>query len=305
MKKTVLRRMMIGFLAILTVVVMSGCGYLTQKRRPADDPKEETAQNDDTKSSDDDEEKSVAEDDGKKEYVDPADVPMALTDPDKYEGKYIKLAGMATSVLERGDEKFYLTAYHDINDSSQEFNICLDNTQNIKADDFFVIDGRIEGTTGTLKDVYINEKSLLISAEEVTVTSYTEAMVPTQKELIPQGAAMDQNGLVLTVDKVEFAEQETRLFITVVNNTSSTCSLFSNISTIVQDAQQFEPEMIDPRSKYVELPDEFSPGVTASGVLVYPPLNAEKEFTLTINAFSDDMLELQFDPYVLKVSPQG
>jgi hypothetical protein len=320
MKKHVLRWIIIGILTIFTAFSLVSCGkednndkketreededdfWAEDSDKEDSDTEEATPEEDEEEEDDAKDKKKVAEkDSGDKEYIDESDLDAFFLDPDQFKGKYIKLSGKVTSELEKGEDKYYLTAYHDVENFEKQFNVAIDEAQEISTDEFFIIEGRIEGATQQMEDIYLTEDIPLISAKTVKATSYMEAFAPAEKTIEPK-MPVDQYGFVVTIDKIEFSKKETRLYITAANNSATNCSLYEFNSKVVQNGQQFESADAGYDSNYPELPDEILPGVSASGIFVFPPLDSGTEFDITMEGYSSNYEE-DFAPYTYKITP--
>ena len=82
----------------------------------------------------------------------------------------------------------------------------------------------------------------MINAVSIERQSYMAAVVPTISEIVPENAMSEQNGIVLKVDKVEFAEKETRIYLTESNSSADKFSMWVYSIKIVQNGQQIEQD---------------------------------------------------------------
>ena len=126
-----------------------------------------------------------------------------------------------------------------------------------------------------------------------------DAVVPTVSEIIPEDASLDQNGVIISVDKIEFAEKETRVYITEQNNSGETFNLYSFNAVILQDGQQIEPDsssMSRYNGDYPEVSSDLRSGATSSGVIIFPAMDSSIGFTFEIEGHSDDF-HMDFEPY--------
>jgi hypothetical protein len=63
-----------------------------------------------------------------------------------------------------------------------------------------------------------------LTLSTVTVTTYAEVVAPSEKT-IKINESKDQHGYEVTIEKIEFANAETRVYLTINNNGSSNFSV--------------------------------------------------------------------------------
>ncbi|HEX7097184.1 MAG TPA: hypothetical protein VF183_14965, partial [Acidimicrobiales bacterium] len=111
------------------------------------------------------------------------------------------------------------------------------------------------------------------------------------------GAAQDQHGVVVSVDRVEYAPDETRVFVTLTNNSGHNAAMYDFNAKALRGSEQFEPET---NFEYPQIPSDVLPGVVASGVIAFPPMDPAPELTVVLEARNDNY-RLDFTPYSFTV----
>ncbi|MBE6019708.1 MAG: hypothetical protein E7230_05195 [Clostridiales bacterium] len=231
-------------------------------------------------------------------YIEESDFDAALHDGDAFKGKWIKITGQVFSVEKDGDT-IAIQAWYDIENYDQSFLVYADKESvgAVKEDDFISVDGEIAGTF-TGENMLGGEVTLLeINAETVVVGGYDDVYAPAEstKEI---GETKDQYGLSVTLDRVEFAKNEARVYITVKNDTGDSASVYTYSAKAIQDGKQFEHEY----NYYTEDLDidEVLDGATKEGVIRFKGLDPDKPFKLTIEAYSDNW-DLEIEDFVFEV----
>jgi hypothetical protein len=97
---------------------------------------------------------------------------------------------------------------------------------------------------------------------------------------------------------VEFATDETRVFVTVANGSSSQASFYDFNAKAVQGSKQFDPESFG--SDYPEVQSEILAGVSSSGVIVFPAMSPSAQTSIYLEAGSDDF-SVDFSPFVFTI----
>ena len=239
------------------------------------------------------------------EYVD--NIKAVASDPDAYAGKYIKFSGKA-SVTDETDETYGLQVYvdPDYNDSvlvEVPKDLVSDS---ISTDDYLSIDAKIEGAFEGQTVMGVDSTWARLTAIAVEKTTYMEAFAPTVKELSPN-VSVDQNGFVVTVDKVEYADSETRVYLNVTNNSGYNTSYGVYSIRLIQDGQQIEQDQSSSSAymgDYPQLSYDVSAGASTSGVLVFPAIDQTKNFQVIVPDTFSDNYDLEFSDYTLDVTVQ-
>jgi len=79
----------------------------------------------------------------------------------------------------------------------------------------------------------------------------------------------------VTLQKVEFAEQETRVYLKVDNNGSDNFSVYSFNSKITQDGKQFG-EQDNWEAEYPQIQTDLLVGNSTEGIIVFPTLEPSR-----------------------------
>ena len=241
-----------------------------------------------------------------KEYISETEIADLFTTPDNFKGKYVKLSGKVFVEPEKDGDEVALQVWNDPQNAEKNFIVYYKGDTSLKTNDYIEVDGKI---TGELKgeNAFGGEVTApMIEADTLELKSYMEVVVPTISEIVPENAVSEQNGVSLKVDKVEFAEKETRVYITESNSSSDNCSISVYDIKILQNGQQINQDsssMSAYDGNYAELPYDLLAGASASGVLVFPALDSSTNFQVHIEAYSDNW-EVEFSPFVIDVPVQ-
>ena len=163
--------------------------------------------------------------------------------------------------------------------------VYTDCIEGIDKNDYVLVDGKIEGTlVGTNAFGGKIENTLIVDAK-VTKCSYMDVVTPTIAEILP-AASQDQNGMIVTADKLEYAEDETCVYVTIKNDTeyNFTCSSYS--SKLVMDGQQIDRNK-DSMTLYKtlelnELSYEVMAKTSASGTIIFPAIEKNESFQFVL-----------------------
>ena len=220
----------------------------------------------------------------KKEYVKDSEINKVIKDPDSYKGKYIKITGQILDAQRDGDT-LGIQVWHDVKNQDQMFIAYMDTDEKINEDDYVIVDGKIEGTFEGENAFGGEVQALEISAEKIEKSNYIDVVAPTvsTKEV---DKSSEQHGVTFTVSKVEFAESETRIYITVKNDSKDEVSIYSDQAKVIQDGKQFEPGY-NYEAEYPTI-DEVAAGASKDGIICTKALDPEKAIKVVIEPLSDN-----------------
>ncbi|MGN8937586.1 hypothetical protein [Bittarella sp. HCP28S3_D9] len=189
-----------------------------------------------------------------REYIDTAELPRVYADPAGYRGKHVKLVGRAISMLERhtGESSFLFIpeGY-----SSPIAVHSADSSLQIEEGDILLVDGKFWSTKNTGTDLPH------LAAADLTHSAYKDAFRPTLKE-ISLALTQVQEGCSVTVEKVEFAKEETRLYLRIQNTGGASISYWNGY--LVQGGPS-TPKHTTPRPATRSFPATFCPASPPSG----------------------------------------
>ena len=226
----------------------------------------------------------------RREYIDTAELPRVYADPAGYRGKYVKLVGRSISALERhtGESSFLFIP----EGSSSPIAVhSADPSLQIEEGDILLVDGKFWSTKNTGTDLPH------LAAAGLTHSTYKDAIRPTLKEIDP-ALTQTQEGCSVTVEKIEFADEETRLYLRIQN--TGRASISYQAGYLAQDGAQYA-ETYNVEARYEALPDDILPGVTATGVVVFPALKDPGALQIYLQILSEDHA-VDFEPFVFSLS---
>lgn len=242
-----------------------------------------------------------------KEYLSETEIANLFSDPESYKGKYVKLSGKIFNGPDTAENYVAYQAWHDAQNSTNDFVFGMENPEeDFNVDDYVIVDGRITGTFEGTNAFGTTIECPQIDAISIEKQSYMDAVVPTIKEITPENAVSEQNGISLKVDKIEFAEKETRVYLTETNASADKFSFSVYDIKITQNGQQISQDMSSMSSyegEYPELSYEILPNASSSGVLVFPPIDSSAGFQIYAEGYSDNW-ELEFAPFTIDISAQ-
>ena len=246
---------------------------------------------------------SVEESVENREYVSVDEIERAIAYPDEYKGKYIKISGriFATPNTDEGYVAFQM--FHDVENSKGNIVVLYetDNVNELDGYEYVTVDGKITGAHSGKNAFGGTITGVNVLAASVEKANYIDVVSPTLKELNVE-QVVNQHDYSILVEKVEFAEKETRVYVSVENNGSDKFYFYNFNVKLIQDGNQYEPQY-NYDADYEEVQSELLVGAKSSGIIVFPSIDNNKEFKIHIEASSNNWNE-NFENYVFEVGKE-
>ena len=231
-------------------------------------------------------------------YLEGSDIEAAISDGDAYKGKWIKITGKVFNMDTDGD-KIAIQAWYDPVNANQPFMVYAtkDMAGSVNNDDYISVDGEITGVFTGENMMGGEVKNLMINAESIKVGTYDElyAVAESTKTV---GETQDQHGVKLTLDRIEYAKGEARVYVTVKNESGYTASIYTFDAKAIQDGKQFNHE--DNYEAGYDDMGEILDGASKEGIIRFKGLDPEKPVKIQIGAYSDNF-DIQMEDYVFDV----
>lgn len=211
------------------------------------------------------------------------------TSPDNFKGRTFEFPGKVLDVEKDGSD-LYLQVYQDIeNYENNTIVVYKDADVSVKADDFVRVTGTIDGVFSGENALGGEIEAPQMTASKVEKIDAMEAFPATKTVEVDQ--TVTKGSYEATVSKVDFTDKETRIYLTVKNNSSAEFDNYPDQGVIVQDGKQYESEW---NEYYPEPSTELKAGVTSESVIAFKKVE-EADFTYSFEGYSDDYDEVSFE----------
>ena len=167
----------------------------------------------------------------------------------------------------------------------------------VKENDYIRVDGKIDGTFTGENMMGGEVTAILIKADSLEVGSYDELYAPAESTKTV-GETQDQHGVKLTLDRIEYAKGEARVYVTVKNESGYKASIYTFDAKAIQDGKQFNHE--DNYEAGYDDMGEILDGASKEGIIRFKGLDPEKPVKIQIGAYSDNF-DIQMEDYVFDV----
>lgn len=195
---------------------------------------------------------------------------LAINDVYRYGGVPAVLTGRVTQTFDYSPSESGFLMYTDP-EAQQGLAVIGPSPVTVKKDDYVRVEGKVQGNyQGTLPTGQ-GFSGARVAATTVKVITREAAVAPAIKT-DRVSKPLTQNGVVVTLDRVELAKQETRVYLNVTNGAAQPIILNPGSIRLVQSEQQYEPKTLQ-NSGYPQLPAMLVPGAKADAVFVFSAIS--------------------------------
>lgn len=222
------------------------------------------------------------------------------SNPSKYKNKSLELVGKVFSDPEYDSGAVYFQMWGDPENSDMNTFVKYDgNDVDIESGIYVKVSGIVNGTSSGVNAFGAKVTAPKITADSVEIISYQDAVHPALHTIVPSEPTQTQRGYSVTVEKIELAERQTRVYIKVENGGSDKFNLYSFNSTIIQNGKQYDEER-DYNSDYPDVQTGLNVGVTTEGIFCYPAIE-NSDFQLILNGSSENYRE-KLNPFTFDIT---
>lgn len=242
----------------------------------------------------------IVDENGNPVFVELTD--LVYTNADQYLGHYVNVQGKVFQNLGDNGEAKGVQVWIDPNNCEQNLMIHYTTDESFKDGDYIICTGYIK-EIHTYTNTYGTELSVpLIYSTDLRSASYIEVMSPTVSTITPENLTYEKYGYSITVDKIEFADNETRLYLTTTNNGNATMYIDTYSSVIVQNEKQYK-SVTNYEANYEEVPYNLSKGTSMSGIVAFPAIG-DSGFEYVLEIHSDNFDE-RFQKVTFKIGKEA
>lgn len=226
-------------------------------------------------------------------------LPLLIANPKVYIGLPVNLVGRIDKATRIDDQSTQFSLRVNASDQSGHQNVIVKftgATEPLQKATYVKISGSLQNTLRTPE----NDQAPYIIADKVEpIEDPWSILAPSQFTIYP-GKTVNQNGRIIQVEKVEFAESETRIFITL-KNSDSVNDIFLLAGPIAQQGSRIFREVSGsyriPLSQTISL----QPNQVAREVVFLEPVDRSQVSATFILGSNNDLLMGQ-QPYSFEIN---
>lgn len=224
---------------------------------------------------------------------------MVNGNPDNYKGQIVQWGARVFTSPERDNNSVNFQAYEGGEDRNFAVIYAMPDFQ-VKEDDYVLVTGKVLGKFGGENAFGAKLEIPAVEAGYIEAGTRNDVVAPAT-ETIPINDSNTQNSFTVTLDRAELAENETRFFIKLKNDSNDKVRMYDFDSKLTQGSKQYEPESLYDSDQ--ELPSEILPGIEAEGMIVFPAIDpSQKQLTLFLDKPSSDNYDLDWKEVTFNVN---
>lgn len=222
---------------------------------------------------------------GAGEHFTAANWSQLVSEPEKHKGATAEIVGRVFTEPERDDEETFWQMW--AKPKASEWNTVVgisDPDFEIKNGDYVRVRGTVTGEFKADNAFGAEVSGPAIRADKAEVVTALEAASPATETLSSRETTV--GGVNVTVEKVELAPDETRVFVSVRNGSDAKFSLYSHTAKLIVAGKQLD-SVFSPEG-YPQLGSDIVAGAESSGVFVFPAVEAGEPLKLALEGYSSD-----------------
>jgi len=172
---------------------------------------------------------------------------------------------------------------------------------NVKEGNWVKVEGRLDSYWTTKSIIGAELRIPIVVADTISIISRSQVIPPIVT--VNVGKTVTQGGLAITLDRVEIAVSETRVYIKASNGSTSKASLYSYEAILVQGQNQIKRKQLFGEADIKEPDTTLVSGTVTDGVIMFEPLdpNVHQAKLIWSNPRTEDW-QLRFSDWVWEFS---
>jgi hypothetical protein len=212
------------------------------------------------------------------------DWPQVVDNPDAYRGATVDLVGRVSSVQKSRDGQFRgIHVYADATKAVNETTIITRANLPLLPDDYVRAHGIVEGSLQTGSTAGIDLRGPVVIASRLQHATFVDAASPARLRL--RGKTYTVYKVTITPYRIDFADDETRVFLRIKNASDFTVHYNSAQSFFLNDGVRARPH---PHLSYPQMPADLFPGTTGTGVTTFRAMRPSNTLKFITRFSSDD-----------------
>lgn len=208
---------------------------------------------------------------------------MLTENPKAYQNKVVELTGRVFNTDKEGKDIAW-QVWTDADKSEGNVILYYPGSSDIGNDDYVKFTGQVGGVFEGENAFGANINAPTIYVKSISKISRDEAVAPAIKTIAPN-ESQGQEGLTINLDRVEFADNETRVYVTVTNNSSSKASFYTFNAKLIQDTSQIKSKTIFEDND--EIPSDIPAKTKESGKLYFEKADPSKPLAISFEAYTE------------------
>lgn len=220
---------------------------------------------------------------------------LALADANKYKGAQVDLTGKIFLEPQTDGNVTAFQMYTNAKATDGNTLVGARGAPKLKNSDYVRVQGNLvemhEGTNAFGGKLAIP----LVAATTVEIVPREQVVAPTIKTY-DGFAPVVQHGLAITVQRIELAAEETRVYAKITNQSTERASVYRHQLKLVQGSRQLEAKSSFD-TNYPDIPSDMLPGIEAETVVLFDAVSPSEPLRVVWDGPRLNDFRLTFQPY--------
>ena len=198
-----------------------------------------------------------------------------ISNPDNYKDNLVDITGKIFTNPEIGEDYIGFQMYWGGNLDLNKNVIVYDYSKGqFESSDCVKVKGTIHGGYEGKNAFGVTMKAVMIIADSIQKLDCKDVIYPSKK-VVNVDESETKMGVTLTLEKIEFADEHTRVYLKIENNANNKIHFYSFNAVAFQENKQFEPTNVYDVD-YPDIESEIYSGIEEEGVILFEPLDCSK-----------------------------
>lgn len=228
----------------------------------------------------------------------------ALKNPSENKGVSVELSGYVFNIIEEDSNYVYTQVYQDFENYKDDVVLKIPKTvlSSLESDSFILAQGVILGEMKGENLLGADLKLATVEVDNIYVGKYEETVARAIKEFVIN-EKQSQHGQTITIEKIEFSDYDTRLFINIKNDGDYKVSTYTFDFSMIINGRNYTHEYSF-YADYPELDSELNPNTYTDGILGFKKLdfNEINEIKIIVDRPYSDNWEIDFEDYIFEIT---
>lgn len=235
-----------------------------------------------------------------KNLLSPEETKTALRNPEDNKGESVELSGYIFNLIDEDDEYIYAQIYQDFENYKEDavLKIPKEVTTDVDEEKFIygqgVILGEMKGENLFGGDLTTS----VVEIDNILIGDFKDTVAKTNKEH-QINMELTQHNHTVVIDKIEFSDYDTRLYVKINNDSDAKVSLSTYDFTFVINGKNHK-EDYSYYGEYPEIDSELNPNTHTDGIISFEPIDYEAgaDVKIVVDSPYSDNWDNEFHDYI-------
>ncbi len=225
-----------------------------------------------------------------------------LRDPKDNKGKSLEFAGLLFNIIDEEEDYIYAQVYLDFENFTNDIALKIPKSLglNITTDTFVLGQGFIIGELSGENLLGGKVSMAAVEVDNMVMGSFQDTVAKPIKT-VDLNLKQEQHGHVVILEKIEFSNYDTRLYVKAENHSQDKVSMYSFDIAMIINGKNYTEEYSF-YGNYGDLDFELAPNTYTEAIIPFKVLNIDEVSTIKViidSPYSDNW-DIEFQDYVFE-----